>query len=220
MSQKAPTSILFIIAGGIFVLLVGMAAGAHFSGIVEYPDKLNLKNFDWAGISAVAAFLTFLLNFLLILSVVAGFQTVKEGQASRSAEVLAWAAQHMDAVKADERKIRQAADDHTFWDEEVRAAATRVSHAYQRMSYYALNQLIDERHFRAMWGINLVVHWVRLKPFIESERIASGDRRTAAEGAYLRAHFEELAEKFLSYFKAHNPELIESYLRKAGSSAS
>jgi hypothetical protein len=50
-----------------------------------------------------------------------------------------------------------------------------------------------------------------LKPYVESERLRSQDQPTAADGAYLRADFEVLAEQFTRHFNRQNRNLLKGY---------
>src|SRR5690606_520276 len=152
-----------------------------------WPSELRLNPIDWTGVGAIAGMAAIVLNFSLLVSVIIGFRSVKEGQASREAQILQWAAQQMDDVKTYENVVRNADSDHTAWDDDTRHAAQRVCNAYQRMCYMAENGLIHPGHFRAMWGVNIVIYWQRLKGYVDAERARYGDHETATNGAYLRA---------------------------------
>lgn len=180
------------------------------------PKKLNIESIDWTGVGAIATILTFTVNLILLASVWHGFNSVKEGQASRSADVLAWASEQMDKVKADERVLRMAPADIALWDDTVRKSANRVCNAYQRLCYYARKGLIERRHFRDMWGVNICIYWRILEPYIASERMRFGDRPTGYHGAYLRADFEILARSFIRHFNRRLPGLLDRYGDNAG----
>lgn len=179
------------------------------------PKQLDIERIDWTGIGALAAILTFSVNLILVVSVWHGFSSVKEGQATRSADVLSWASQQMDNVKADERIVRSAPNDFRLWDDTVRQSANRVCNAYQRLCYFARNGLIERRHFRNMWGVNICIHWAMLEPYIVSERERFGDRASGYDGAYLRSDFEILAKSFTRYFNRKLPNLLEGYRQNA-----
>jgi len=204
-------AIIFLLLGSFLLGVVVMFTIAHSYGVIEYPERLDLTSFDWNGVSAIAALLTFAINVLLVLTVVIGFKGVQEGQAARSAQVLAWATAQMDAVKADEKRLRNSPLDFRDWDDAMQESAGRVCNAYQRMCYYARNGLIDARHFRSNWGVNTSIYWLLLEPYVKSEREKFSDWATAREGAYLRADFEAMALKFISHFNKANPGMIAAY---------
>lgn len=200
---------------GLVIFLSGFLAMfilAHYYDAIAYPERLDLSDFDWTGIGALAALLTFAINIALVLTVVVGFRSVREGQVARSAQVLAWATSQMDAVKEDQRLLRESADDFNEWDRKTTEAAFRVANAYQRMCYYARNGLIDIKHFKSMWGINIAIYWLRLENFIKAERKKRNDWPTAEAGAYLRADFEAIALEFIKHFNKSHPKMIATYV--------
>lgn len=180
------------------------------------PRTLNLETIDWTGVAAIAALGALLINLLLLASVWFGFRSVKEGQAARSADVLFWAMKQMDEIKGDQRAIRKASPDPASWDEETVQAAVRLCNAYQRMCYFVRKKLIDQNHFRDIWGVNICIYWRILKPFVYAERKKFDDKQTAYEGAYIRADFEFIADTFQRYFNRRNPHLLAAYERNSG----
>lgn len=203
------TLILVVAAFVIFFAgFMAMFFFAHSSGAIVYPDHLNLQQFDWNGVSAIAAFFTFLINITLLLTVAVGFRSVQEGQASRTAQVLAWAAEQMDAVKGDEKRLRDAPADFLLWGEEEKVAAQRVANAYSRMCYYARQSLINPKHMRNLWGINVCLYWKILEEYIQDQRKQFGEAATLRAGAVHRADFEATAQEFERHFDLHHPGML------------
>lgn len=188
----------------------------YYSGIVR---RLALDKLDWTGIGALAAIVTIFINLILLASVVVGFQNIREGQNSRTAELLRWAMEQMDKVKEDERKLRDLArGPYASWrdDKEALKSAQAVSNAYSRMAYFANRGLIDIAHFKTLWGVNICICWLILEEHIRSEREKFSDRTTPDDGAVIRADFNRLAETLIREFDRANPKLLDSYLASFG----
>ncbi|MEO3997758.1 hypothetical protein [Mesorhizobium sp. CAU 1732] len=211
------TLILIVAAFVIFFAgFMAMFFFAHSSGAIVYPDHLNLQQFDWNGVSAIAAFFTFLINITLLLTVAVGFRSVQEGQASRTAQVLAWAAEQMDAVKSDEKRLREASSDFRLWGNEEKISAQRVANAYSRMCYYARQSLINPKHLRNLWGINVCLYWKILEGYIQEQRKEFGEAATLKTGAVHRADFEATAREFERHFDSQYPEMLKARYESLG----
>lgn len=187
-----------------------------YAGIIE---RFELASLDWTGVGSLAAVVTILINMLLLASVVVGFQSVREGQNSRTAEILRWAMEQMDKVKGDERTLKSFAQvPYAQWrdDPEALRSAQQVSNAYSRMAYFVNHQLIDVSHFRKLWGVNICLYWLLLEEHILSERRKLGDHETAVKGAFVRSDFETLAGQLITHFDQSNPGLLDAYLQTLG----
>lgn len=209
----------------IIVFVILLAVGfvvplfvAHHFGAVRYPTAVDLADFDWNGIGAIAAAVSALINALLIMTVVIGFASVREGQASRAAQVLTWAAEQMDSVKEAERTLKSASLDYREWSEVERLAANRVCNAYQRMCYFATHGLINKEHFLDMWGVNICIYWKRLSAYVYSERERYNDHRDPAK-VYLRKDFEIIAKQAEKHFAVKNPGMVDAYVSSWGNQA-
>jgi hypothetical protein len=215
--RRGPAT-LRALSGLLLLILSFIAVFALLNQVNEYrdaehlPREIRLNPLDWTGVGALAALLTFGINILLLLTLLVGFRSLREGQTSRSAQVLSWAVAQMESVKADERSLRSAPADYEEWNEDIVRSANRICNAYQRMCYFANNSLIDPVHFRRMWGINIVIYWSILERYVQNERAKFNDWPTAADGAYLRGDFEKLAIAFERHFERANPGMIETCL--------
>lgn len=188
----------------------------YYSGIVR---RLALDRLDWTGIGALAAIVTIFINLILLASVVVGFQNIREGQNSRTAELLRWAMEQMDKVKDDERKLRDLARrPYASWRDDKNAlkSAQAVNNAYSRMAYLANKGLIDIAHFKTLWGVNICVSWFILEEHIKSERRKFSDKEELSKDTIIRPDFNRLAETFIKEFDRENPKLLDSYLASFG----
>lgn len=151
---------------------------------------------DWSAIAAIAAGLQVILTALFFASVLYARKSLKESQNARTAQVLIWAAEQMDAIKPDIARLDKENPDFHKWDEELRAAANRISVRFQRLGYMARHDLIDKEHFRCMWGLDFIRQWARLADFVVDLRCRNGEPLTVEAGAFSRIDFELLAQEF------------------------
>jgi len=165
---------------------------------------VNLSQFDWQAVSAVAAVITVLLTGVLIATVVVGYRSLKESVLSRDASLLTWAIQRMSDIKEDLDTVRRAppygtASDiksPTFvtpWVQEVEDAAYRVSVELQRLAYLANAGLISKVHLQKMWAPTFVEAWGFLDTWVKHKRLKKHEPLELSEGAFSRNDFEKFA---------------------------
>lgn len=195
-----------------FLLLAALSLLPFWFLLTQYaiipPENINLSNLDWGGLGTIATLLTVLINIVLLITVFFGFQSVREGQAARIAQILVWATKQMDDIKEFEHKLVLAPDDYTQWDHETRLAARKVNNAYQRLSYFCDHGLIPEAHIRNIWGLNLVYAWTRLENMINDDRRKSGD---VMANPVMRREFERVAKRYSAHFDKQNSNLLSSF---------
>ncbi|MCO6386209.1 hypothetical protein [Aliihoeflea sp. 40Bstr573] len=205
-----------ILGISMLVLSLGPAALLVYAGYIE---RIDLANLDWTGVGSLAAIVTILINLVLLASVVVGFQTVREGQNTRTAELMRWAMEQMDKVKDDERVVKTfSTTPYSTWKNDPAAtrSAQQVTNAYSRMAYFVNHQLVDISHFRKLWGVNICLYWLLLEEHICSEREKFSDKKTAGEGAFVRSDFELLAHRLIAHFDRTNPKMLDAYLKTLG----
>ena len=155
--------------------------------------------FDWEGVSAVADVALVLINLLLLASLIMAVKNLKEARKSNTSQILFWAIEQMEEIKEDIVVLQGLKKSYTMWSDAELHSARRVSYRFQRLSYFARNGLIDKRHFKKMWGVQIVKMWALLKDWIVSLRVAAGEPVSAKTGAYLRADFELLANEYQDF---------------------
>jgi hypothetical protein len=122
---------------------------------------VNLSQFDWQAVSAVAAVIMVVLTGVLIATVAVGYRGLKESVLTRDASLLTWAIQRMTEIKEDLDTVRHAPPYGTLsdikaptfvspWVREVEDAAYRVSVELQRLAYLANSGLISKIHLQKM----------------------------------------------------------------------
>jgi hypothetical protein len=165
---------------------------------------VNLSQFDWQAVSAIAAGITVLLNIFIIAMVVVGYRSLRESVLSRDASLLTWAIQRMTEIKEDLDAIRQAPPYGTLsdiklptfvspWVGELEDAAYRVSVELQRLSYLANSGLISKVHLQKMWGPTFVEAWDLLETWVKHTRLRRGEPLELSDGAFSRNDFEKFA---------------------------
>lgn len=165
---------------------------------------INLSQFDWQAVSAVAAVITVLLTAILIATVVVGYRSLKESVLSRDASLLTWAIQRMTEIKEDLDAVRHAPPYGTLsdiksptfvtpWVREVEDAAYRVSVELQRLAYLANSGLISKVHLQKMWGPTFSETWDLLETWVKHKRLTKGEPLELSDGAFSRNDFEKFA---------------------------
>jgi len=165
---------------------------------------VNLSQFDWQAVSAVAAVITVLLTGVLIATVVIGYRSVKESVLSRDAALFTWAIQRMTEIKEDLDTLRHAPPygalsdikAPTFvtpWGPEIEGAAYRVSVELQRLAYLANSGLISKVHLQKMWGPIFAEAWGLLEAWVKHRRLTKREPLELSDGAFSRNDFERFA---------------------------
>lgn len=165
---------------------------------------VNLTQFDWQAVSAIASAIMVLLTGVMIGTIVIGYRSLKESILSRDASLLTWAIQCMTEIKEDLDTVRQAPPYGTLsditsptfvtpWVPEVEAAAYRVSVALQRLAYLANSGLISKVHLKKMWGPTFAEAWDLLFTWVKHVRLMNREPLELSDGAFSRNDFEKFA---------------------------
>lgn len=171
---------------------------------MEMSDiELVLNPIDWAGIGAISSVGMFVLNILLLVSVIIGYRSISEGVKTRDSGLLVWAIEHMSEIKPDIRTLHQAGkfcngevgrpNFEIRWSAEEMDAANRVSIVLQRLGYMANSGLISKKHFSEMWGPVVVKAWAACEQFVYFKRLSNDEPILLDEGGYSRKDFEKYA---------------------------
>ncbi len=143
-----------------------LAAPFWYMGIV-LPNETKISEFYWDGLAATAGAFGVILNFLLLGSIWLGIQTIREGQKSRSVELLQWATEQMDRAKSSEQKLRSMAtipyEDWTLVEPATKLHIQTALNAFSRLAYMVNKKMIPEKHFRELWGTNFFILWLILR---------------------------------------------------------
>lgn len=165
---------------------------------------VNLCQFDWQAVSAIATVFTSILNIIVIVTVIVGYRSLKESILSRDASLLTWAIQCMSEIKEDLDKVRQAppygkSSDikspsfKTPWQQEEEKAAYRISVVLQRLSYLANSGLISKIHLQKIWGPTFAEAWDLVETWVKYKRFKKGEPIELSDGAFSRNDFEKFA---------------------------
>ena len=166
-----------------------------------------LNPIDWAGVAAITSVGMFILNIVLLVTVIIGYRSITEAVKTRDSTLLLWAMDEMGNIKPDLLVLNQAGpfsigklgepDFKILWSEDQLAAANRVSIVLQRLGYMATAELISKEHFAELWGPVVISAWKNSKEFVFYKRFQNGEPVLLDEGGFIRKDFEKYAKHCL-----------------------
>ena len=178
----------------------------------------DLKKLSWEGVSAYTNLLMVIFTIALLYSLRQGAQTIQETSRARNAEILNWAMSEMTKIKPEIRLVTEAHKKKPYprvhqlentpdWSEQELKAANEVSITLQRLGYYAMEGLIDKKHFLNLWGPSYLGCWYALEGWVRKKRVDLDEPQKLDEGAFSRIHFERFA---LYCQEMLDPKLVEN----------
>ena len=157
--------------------------------IKNHSFAFDFNTFSWDAISSLSNLIIAFLTMLLTISILFSIKSIQESSTNRNAEQLQWIISEMSSIKDEAKELKNAKENNKILDKTKQKNANIVSVKLQRVGYFALNELIQKKHFLNLWGPYYLDQWYILEEWINSERIKRNEP-IDIKNAYFRKYFQ------------------------------